>query len=101
MLKCRLAALGFVALLLASRWSNAPDPHDLHGVWEIVAVERQGLADSSAVGYHMTFKGNALHFSVSPNLYYSMLADESAPPAPPVNIEPLDQETLNRISLYS
>ena len=65
----RIAILGFVALLLANKWGHLPypDARELHGAWEIMAIERHGEADPSlAVGYHMTFSADEVHFSVLP-----------------------------------
>ena len=95
----RIAAFGFVALLLATKWGHLPypDPRELQGAWEIVMIERHGAHDRSSVGFHMTFTGNELHFSAWP---WTDLPAASEPESAALPVAPRN-EAQNRAAMLS
>lgn len=62
----RIMILGFVALLLSSKWGVSPhaDAEALQGTWEIVSVARAGKIDPTPVGFTIRFVGDEVHFQV-------------------------------------
>ncbi len=96
----RAIALGLIAVSLAGRWPDRPHPdaRELHGVWQIIAVERRGEIDSSPAGYHLTFtQDGELHFSVSPTLYQALVADAAEAEFPEMTVVPIDEKTLKQL----
>jgi len=62
----RLATIGFVTLLITSKWGDLPhaDTSILQGYWEIVSVEREGKPDQGPVGFTLQFIADEVHFQV-------------------------------------
>jgi hypothetical protein len=63
MTRTRITAVVLVAAILACKWSldksaGHPIAGPLEGTWEITSVEREGVADRSQIGSHLTFTGS-------------------------------------------
>ena len=65
MTRARMTAVALCAILLAGKCSidyvaAGPEPLPLQGSWQILSVQREGVADPSHIGSHLTFDGNKL-----------------------------------------
>ena len=92
MLLFRIAILGFIASLLCGKWGDLPHPDTqvLQETWDIVSVERDGVADPSAVGYTLKFVDGEVHFQVPLDAPVTI---------PTLTIQPMSEERMRRMAL--
>ena len=91
----KITTVGFIALVLAGKWGDLPHPDTqrLQGAWEIVAVERSGVADPLPVGLTLRFVGKEAHFQALDQPWVPISSYISD--ATPISAEKLDRMALS------